>query len=349
MKLLITGGAGFIGSNFVKFVSKEHPDVKITVLDALTYCGNMDNFTPEILRNKNFSFCHGNILDEKLAFNLIKKQDKVVHFAAWTHIDRSITLSDPFMDTDFKGTQVLLEAIKKHPVEKFIHISTSEVYGSAQKVPMDESHPIAPQSPYAGAKAGSDRLAYSYWATYKLPITIIRPFNVYGPNQYPEKLIPFFITNALENKNLLIYGDGKNTRDWTYVTDTVRGIWNALEKKNIDGEVINVGSQMEVNVIDIAKIILNTLKKPDKLLEFIGDRPGHVTRLFANRKKAKSLLNWEPKIPFDKGLEQTINWYVKNKNWWQKIRTKPEYKEFETLWYGQLRKNKQNSKIKGAK
>lgn len=340
MRLLVTGGAGFIGSNFVKFVLKEHPDVKVTVIDALTYCGNLDNFSKEVWNNKKFSFCHGNILDSELVFNLMKSHDKVVHFAAWTHIDRSIELTDPFIDTDFRGTQVLLEAIKKHPVKRFVHISTSEVYGSARKVPMDENHPLAPQSPYAAAKAGAERLVYSYWATYKLPVVIIRPFNVYGNNQYPEKLIPFFITNALENKNLLMYGDGTATRDWTYVSDTIRGVWKALEKKGIEGEEINIGSEMEVDIVTIAKTIVDTLKKPRKLLEFIGDRPGHVVRLFASRKKAKDILDWEPTVSFKDGLKQTINWYVENKKWWQKIRSKTEYKEFEKLWYDKLRKNK---------
>lgn len=342
MRLLVTGGAGFIGSNFVKMVIKEHPEVKVTVLDALTYCGNLDNFPPEVWENKNLSFCQGNILDKELVFNLMKRQDAVVHFAAFTHIDRSIDLSDPFIDTDFKGTHILLEAIRKHPVRRFVHISTSEVYGSAQKVPMDETHPLLPQSPYAAAKAGADRLVYSYFLTYGLPVIIIRPFNVYGPNQYPEKLIPFFVTNAILGKNLLIYGDGKNTRDWTNVSDCVRGIWKALMMEDIEGETINLGSEEEVDVISIAKFILdilcpNTETRVPKT-EFIGDRPGHVKRLLADNSKAKKLLGWEPEIKFNDGLKQTIRWYVDNKPWWKKIREKPEFKDFEESWYEKLRK-----------
>lgn len=335
MNLLVTGGAGFIGSNFVKMVLNEHQDVKVTVLDALTYCGNLDNFPQDIWQNGRFSFVHGNILDRDLVFNLMKGQDKVVHFAAFTHIDRSIDLADPFIDTDFKGTFVLLEAIRKYSVQKFVHISTSEVYGS-YRCTMNEEHPLAPQSPYAASKTGADRLVYSYWTTYKVPVVVVRPFNAYGPYQYPEKLIPFFITQAIEDKNLLIYGDGKNTRDWTHVSDCVRGIWCALQSPDIEGEVINLGSGEEVDVVTISKIILDTLNKSYTSIKFIGDRPGHVKRLVANYDKAKNLLNWEPEIKFTAGLKQTINWYINNKEWWRKIKEKEEYKEFEKAWYGKL-------------
>jgi dTDP-glucose 4,6-dehydratase len=336
MNLLVTGGAGFIGSNFVRMVLKRRPEIKITVLDALTYCGNLDNFPSSVWKNDNFSFCHGNILDKELVFNVMKTQDTVVHFAAFTHIDRSIDITDPFIDTDFKGTYILLEAIKKYPVKRFVHISTSEVYGSAQEVPMSENHPIAPQSPYAASKAGADRLVYSYWITYKLPVVIVRPFNMYGPNQYPEKLIPFFITRALEDKELLVYGDGRNTRDWTYVVDGVEGIWRILETPGIEGEVINLGAENEIDVITISKIILNTLNKSEKLIKFIGDRPGHVKRLVADCKKVKKITGWSVKIGFEEGLKKTIEWYINNKEWWQKIKKKKEFKEFEKLWYSKL-------------
>ena len=343
MRLLVTGGAGFIGSNFVNMVLKEHPEVNVTVLDALTYCGNLDNFPSDVWKNKRASFCHGNILDRDLVFNLMKefRPDGIIHFAAFTHIDRSIDLSDPFMDTDFKGTHILLEAIRKYPVHRFVHISTSEVYGTAQKVPMDETHPLNPQSPYAAAKAGADRLAYSYFLTYKLPIVVIRPFNAYGPNQYPEKLIPFFVTNAILGKNLLIYGDGKNTRDWTYVSDSVRGIWKVLQTSNIEGETINVGTGEEMDVVGIAEVILEELKvqgfKGSKM-EFIGDRPGHVKRLITSLDKAMNLIGWSPEIKFKEGLKRTISWYVDNKKWWEKIRESSEFKNFEDLWYKKLKK-----------
>ncbi|HID94413.1 MAG TPA: dTDP-glucose 4,6-dehydratase [bacterium (Candidatus Stahlbacteria)] len=340
MRLLVTGGAGFIGSNFVKMAYKNHRNVIITVLDALTYAGNLENFPPELWNNKNFSFCRGNILDKHLVFKLIHQADCVVHFASYTHIDRSIDLSDPFIDTDFKGTQVLLEAIRKYPVERFIHISTSEVYGSAQYVPMDESHPIVPQSPYAAAKAGADRLAYAYHLTYNLPIVIIRPFNTYGPNQYPEKLIPFFITNAIENKPLPVYGDGKNSRDWLYVDDCVKGIWAAIEAniKDVQGEIINLGTEKDVDVLTIAQNILKDLDRLPSLIEFVRDRPGHVKRLVASYKKASSLLGWTPTVSFEEGLKKTIDWYNTSKGWWKKIKRKKEFREFEGRWYGYLRR-----------
>ncbi|MCK4352403.1 dTDP-glucose 4,6-dehydratase [candidate division WOR-3 bacterium] len=340
MKLLVTGGAGFIGSNFVNLVLREHPNVNLTVLDALTYCGNLDNFSKEVWENKKFSFCHGNILDKDLVFKLMKNQDIVVHFAAWTHIDRSISLSDPFIDTDFKGTQVLLEAIRKEPVKRFVHISTSEVYGSAQYAPMDENHPIAPQSPYAAAKAGADRLVYSYWMTYKLPVVIIRPFNNYGPNQYPEKLIPYFITNAMKNKSLPVYGNGKNTRDWLWVEDCVKGVWATVEKEGIEGEIINLGSGKDYSILDIAYSILNELKKPESLIEFVGDRPGHVKKLVTSCDKAKTLLDWSPQVSFEKGIKRTIDWYKNNPKWWEKIKKKKEFKDFEKGWYKKLRGSK---------
>ena len=362
MNLLVTGGAGFIGSNFVNMVLKEHPEVKVTVLDALTYCGNLDNFPQNVWENKNFSFCQGNILDRDLVFDLMKDQDEAVHFAAFTHIDRSIDLSDPFIDTDFKGTHILLEAIREYPVRRFVHISTSEVYGSAQKVPMDESHPLNPQSPYAAAKAGADRLVYSYFLTYGLPVVIIRPFNAYGPNQYPEKLIPFFITNTILDKNLLIYGNGKNTRDWTYVKDCVRGIWKVLQAPSIEGEVINLGSGKEVDVVGIAEVILEEfrvqssefrvesskseeLKVKSSKMEFIGDRPGHVKRLIASYDKAENILDWHPEIEFEEGLKRTITWYMDNTEWWEKIREKPEFKNFEKLWYDKLKVKSEKVKV----
>jgi dTDP-glucose 4,6-dehydratase len=342
MRLLVTGGAGFIGSNFVKMVHRNHKDVKITVLDALTYAGNLENFPPQLWNNKNFSFCRGNILDKQLVFKLMRQIDCVVHLASYTHIDRSIDLADPFIDTDFKGTQILLEAIRRHPVERFIHISTSEVYGSAQYIPMDESHPMLPQSPYAAAKAGADRLAYAYYLTYNLPIVIIRPFNTYGPNQYPEKLIPFFTTNAIEDKLLPVYGNGGNSRDWLHVDDCIKGIWAAIEAdiKDIQGEIVNLGTEKDVDVLTVAKDILRNLDKPSSLIEFVQDRPGHVKRLLASYKKASSILDWAPTVSFKEGLNNTIDWYNTSKAWWKKIKKKREFREFERRWYGHLRRNR---------
>lgn len=342
MNLLVTGGAGFIGSNFVKEVLLKD-NVNVTVLDALTYAGNKKNFSKKVWDNPRFTFIEGNILDYELVSRIMDSQDIVVHFAAYTHIDRSIDLSDPFIDTDFRGTHILLESARRHTIKRFVHISTSEVYGSAVDIPMDEEHPIRPQSPYAAAKAGADRLVYSYYITYNLPSVIIRPFNNYGNNQYPEKLIPYFITNALNGKPLPIYGRGENTRDFLWVEDCVDGIIKALETGGIDGEVINLGTGLDFSVNYIAEKILDILGKDRSLIELVGDRPGHVKRLIASYKKAEKLLGWRPAVEFDKGLKRTVDWYVKNREWWEEIKEKEEFKRFEEGWYSSLRKKDNGS------
>ncbi len=336
MRLLVTGGAGFIGSNFVRCILEKRKDIRIIVLDALTYAGNLDNFPGWVWEDANFCFFHGDIRDETLVRNLMRNTDKVIHFAAETHVDRSIDNSDPFISTDIKGTQVLLETIRKEPVERFIHISTSEVYGTTEKVPMDEEHPLKPQSPYAAAKAGADRLAYSFFFTYDLPLIIIRPFNNYGPNQFPEKLIPLFITNAMEEKPLPVYGTGKNTRDWIYVKDCVKAFEKLLDVdvKKIKGEVINLGSGKDTNVLTIADTILGELGKDKSLIKFVADRLGHVKRHISSTEKAKKVIGWEAETDFQKGLISTIKWYKENEEWWRKIKEgKREYKEFYEKWY----------------
>ncbi len=341
MNLLVTGGAGFIGSNFVrKVLSKD--GFNITVLDALTYAGNKKNFSREIWENPKFKFIEGNILDRELVDDITPSHDVVVHFAAYTHIDRSIDLSDPFIDTDFKGTHVLLEAARKCGVERFVHISTSEVYGSATYSPMDEAHPIRPQSPYAAVKAGADRLVYSYYKTYNLPCVTIRPFNNYGYNQYPEKMIPYFITNALQGKTLPIYGTGENTRDWLWVEDCVNGVIKSIESdiNSIQGEVINLGTGIDYSVNQIAGKIIEILGKDSSLVEKVADRPGHVERLVASYEKAKLLLGWQPEVNFDSGLEMTVRWYTNNRPWWEEIISRDEFREFENNWYNFLREEK---------
>jgi dTDP-glucose 4,6-dehydratase len=329
-KLLVTGGAGFIGSNFVKKVLKEDNDTQLVVLDLLTYCGNLKNFTDEERHNPRFLFRRGDIRDRELVTSLMRDVDQVVHFAAETHIDRSIDNSDVFVSTDVMGTHVLLEAIRKHPVERFIHISTSEVYGTAQAIPMTENHPLDPNSPYAATKAGGDRLAYSFYYTYGLPVVILRPFNNYGPNQYPEKLIPLFITNALEDGSLPIYGDGKNTRDWLHVSDCCEAILLALQVDldEVKGQAINVGTGKETDVLTIGTAILERLGKSQELMKMTKDRPGHVKRLCSSTEKAKSLLDFEPTIKFKDGLEDTVEWYRTNEAWWKEIKERKEYKEF---------------------
>jgi len=334
IKVLVTGGAGFIGSNFTKELLKDK-NYKVIVLDKLTYAGNLDNFPEEIKKNHRFEFIKGDIANRVMVQKVIKRVDAIINFAAETHIDRSIASIDPFVSTDFVGTYVLLDEFRKHPKDRFIQISTSEVYGSAQTVPMSEDHPIAPQSPYAATKAGADRMAYSFYKTYHLPIVVIRPFNNYGPNQYPEKLIPFFIANALEDKPLYVYGSGKNTRDWVYVKDCTQALKKILEIdiNKIKGEVFNLGSGKEYAVLEIANIILDYFYKPKSLIRMIADRPGHVERLISGTKKVKQVLGWHTKTQFSKGIIETIKWYEQNQWWWQKIRKRKEYQRFYKEWY----------------
>lgn len=337
VRVLVTGGAGFIGSNFVKKLLAD-PKYEVVILDKLTYAGNLENFSEKIRQDPRFIFFKGDIALRKNVYEAMKNVDKIVHFAAETHIDRSVINIDPFVRTDFIGTYFLLEEFRLNPCDRFIHISTSEVYGSAQTVPMNENHPIAPQSPYAATKAGADRLVHSYFKTYNLPLVIIRPFNNYGPNQYPEKLIPFFTTNAFEDKPLFVYGSGKNTRDWLYVEDCCDAIKKILEINinKVKGEAINLGSGSEVDVLEIANLILKSFNKPKSLIRHIKDRPAHVERLIASTDKAKKLLGWKAKIDFKNGIQQTISWYQRNPDWWQKIRKRKEYKRFYREWYEKL-------------
>jgi dTDP-glucose 4,6-dehydratase len=333
-KVLVTGGAGFIGSHFTKELLKD-PSYKVIVFDKLTYAGNLDNFPSDVLKHPRFEFVKGDIAVKKDVEKVMNRIDIVINFAAETHIDRSIANIDPFVSTDFVGTYVLLEEFRKKPKDRFIQIATSEVYGSAQTVPMTEEHPIAPQSPYAATKAAADRLVYSYYKTYNLPAVIIRPFNNYGPNQFPEKLIPFFIANAMEDKPLFVYGSGKNTRDWLYVKDCVQALKKICEVNinKVKGEVFNLGSGKEYDVMEIADVILDYFNKPKSLIKKVTDRPGHVERLISSTAKVKKILNWSAKTNFTKGLIETIKWYEQNQWWWQKIRKHKEYQRFYKEWY----------------
>lgn len=341
MRLLITGGAGFIGSNFVKYILKKYPDYQVTVLDALTYAGNLDNFEEEVFKNPQFSFHHGNICDKEIVERLMRQTDGVVHFAAETHVDRSILEAGVFIQTDVYGTYVLLEAANKYKVKRFLHISTDEVYGEAKSHsgedrPSLETDPLMPRSPYAASKAGADRLVFSYYTTYKLPVIISRCSNNYGPNQYPEKLIPLFITNALENKPLPVYGSGKNTRDWIYVLDHCEALDLLLHATGQDGEVFNIGGGQEFNILQIGEVILQILGKDESLMQFVKDRPGHVMRHAVNCSKIKKVFGWQPKTDFEEGIRQTVAWYVENESWWRKIKEKSqEYQEFTQKWYGE--------------
>jgi len=337
MRILITGGAGFIGSNFVKYTLDNHPDDRVMVLDALTYAGNLENFSPDTLNNPNFQFFHGNICDEGLVGELMRNADTVVHFAAETHVDRSIHEAGAFLETDVWGTFILLEAAKNSDIQRFVHISTDEVYGEAGDTPSVEGDDLRPKSPYAASKAGADRLAWSYWATHKLPVTISRCSNNYGPLQYPEKLIPLFVTNALEDKPLPVYGHGKNTRDWIYVLDHCSGIDALLRSdgEKVEGEVFNISSECEKSVLEITDIILSALGKPKSLIKHVDDRPGHVARHAVSPAKIKKVLGWTPKYGFEENIESTIGWYRENEAWWRNLKEKQaEYKRWIEAQYG---------------
>lgn len=340
MNILITGGAGFIGSHFAKHILETHPDYHVTVLDALTYAGNINNFSDEERKNARFTFAHGNICDKETVRARMKTADAVVHFAAETHVDRSLLFADDFITTDVYGTFVLLEAAREFSVKRFVHISTDEVYGEAHGEPCTENAPLFPKSPYAASKAGADRLVYSYYVSYGTPVVISRCVNNYGSHQYPEKMIPLFITHALEGSPLPVYGTGKNTREWIHARDHCRAIDKLLHEKNVEGEIFNIGTGDELSVKDIAGMILKNLGKPETLLSFVDDRPGHVQRHAVASEKIRGALGWKPEIPFEKGLQDTIAWYRENQAWWKTIQDKQDYKTFQSLWYGKIKSKK---------
>jgi len=318
--LLVTGGAGFIGSNFINYIHHRYPDYKILLLDALTYAGNLDNIPPSLKSNGHFKFYHGNITHPDIVNNLVAQADIVVHFAAESHVTRSIYDNAIFFETDVIGTQVVANAVVNNPVELFVHISSSEVYGTALTDPMDEEHPLNPMSPYAAAKAGADRLIYSYLKTYDLPAVIIRPFNNYGPCQHLEKAIPNFIVSALQGKPLTVHGDGQSSRDWMYVEDTCAALDRVLhsQRDKVIGQAINLGTGTDTSVVEIARRILRLMNKSENLLQFIDDRPGQVTRHISSTQKSREYLQWEAKIDLDAGLTRTIEFYQNNRQWWER-------------------------------
>ena len=321
---LVTGGAGFIGSNYIRYLLKKYHDIHIINLDKLTYAGNLDNLR-DIENNPRYEFVKGDICDEEVVNRLVKRADVVVNFAAESHVDRSIGRPDDFIRTDVFGTFVLLEAARNHGVDKFIQISTDEVYGSIEDGSFKETDPLMPSSPYSASKAGADRLAFSYYVTYGLPVIITRCSNNFGPYQYPEKLIPLFVTNALEDKPLPIYGDGKNVRDWIYVEDHCDAI-DFLYQNGSDGEVYNIGAGNERNNLEITEIILRELNKPKSLMTFVKDRLGHDRRYSLDCTKIRNM-GWEPGHSFDEAMHYTIQWYVDNRWWWEKLKS-GEYLEF---------------------
>ncbi len=312
MKVLITGGAGFIGSNFVRYLLKS--GYKLKVLDKLTYAGRKENLRGIL---KEIKFLQADITNPRDVEKAIKGCKIVINFAAESHVDRSIKKPAPFLKTNILGTWILLEKALKHKIDLFIQISSDEVYGSISKGYFKENSPLNPSSPYSASKASGDNLCQSYYRTFGLPIIIIRPCNNYGPRQHPEKLIPKTIINAIKGKKIPIYAQGENIRDWIHVEDTCRAIKLILEKGKI-GEIYNVGASQEYRNIDVVRMILNYLEKPHSLIQFVADRPGHDFRYAMDWTKIKNL-GWSPKIQFEKGLISTINWYLNNENWWQKI------------------------------
>ncbi len=330
-KYLITGGAGFIGSNFIKYLLKKYNDIEIVNLDKLTYAGNLENLT-EVEDDKRYSFVKGDIADNNLVDKLFSKGfNYVVNFAAETHVDRSIGDPSDFIRTDVFGVYVLLENARKHGIKKFVQISTDEVYGNVSEGNAKETDPLMPRNPYSASKAGGDRLAYSYYATYQLPVIITRASNNFGPNQHPEKLIPLFVTNAIEDLPLPLYGDGKNVRDWLYVLDHCEAI-DFVIVKGLEGEVYNIAGGNEKENIEITNIILDYLNKPKSLINYVKDRLGHDRRYALNSDKLKSQ-GWAPKRDFTQSLKETVNWYVNNREWWKKIKS-GEFKKFYKEYYG---------------
>ncbi len=320
MKLLVTGGAGFIGSNFVRYMVNKYPNYHIFNLDALTYAGNLENLT-DIEANNNYTFVKGDIADRTFINDLFKKEnfDYVLNFAAESHVDRSITNPDIFIKTNIEGTQVLLDASKSINVKKYLQVSTDEVYGTLGETGyFTEETPLAPNSPYSASKAGADLLVRAYHETYGLPVNLTRCSNNYGPYHFPEKLIPLMIINALHDKPLPVYGDGLNVRDWLYVEDHCQAIDLVLHKGK-NGEVYNVGGNNERTNIEIVKTILKALDKPESLIKFVEDRLGHDRRYAIDASKIKNELGWEPKYNFDTGITHTIDWYLTNNDWWEHI------------------------------
>jgi len=322
--ILVTGGAGFIGSNFVRHIYNKYPDYRIIVLDALTYAGSIENLPININGNSNerLSFWYGNVKNGELVDTLVSQSDIVAHFAAETHVTRSIYDNFLFFETDVLGTQTIANAVLKYRdrIERFIHISTSEVYGTAQKELMDEDHPLMPMSPYAAAKAGADRLVYSYWATYELPAVIIRPFNNYGPYQHLEKATPRFITSCILDEPIRVHGDGSAARDYIFVEDVCKAVDIIMHAdiKKVKGEVFNVASEVHRSMLSVANDVVRMMGKGESLITFVGDRPGQVFRHTGDISKIKKVLNWQPKTAWEDGLAKTITWYKENTTWWER-------------------------------
>jgi dTDP-glucose 4,6-dehydratase len=319
--VLVTGGAGFISSNFVRHLLRA-TDHEVVSLDALTYAGNIENLA-DVISHERLSFVHGDIRDEDLVRDLVEGVDVIVNAAAESHVEKSIRQGGgEFVQTNVEGTRILLDAIRELPVERFILVSSSEVYGTAEYAPMDEEHPLNPRSPYAATKAGADRLAYSYHVTYGLPVVIVRPFNNYGPRQHPEKAIPRFVTQALSDEPLTVHGDGHASRDWLYVDDDAEAIEAVIAAPldTVVGEVINLATGVDISIAEVAELVLDAVGKPRSLMEHLPERPGQVDRHIGSTEKAERLLGWRARTSFAEGLGRTVAWYRENEAWWRAIR-----------------------------
>jgi dTDP-glucose 4,6-dehydratase len=318
---LITGGAGFIGSNFVRHIYKKYPDCKIIVLDALTYAASVNNLPENSFNSERFEFWYGNVLNAEVVDSLVCRSDIVLHFAAESHVTRSIYDNRHFFETDVIGTQVVANSVLRYRdrIELLVHISTSEVYGTAMSKVMDEGHPLNPMSPYAAAKCGADRLVYSYWQTYRIPAVIVRPFNNFGPYQHLEKVIPRFITSCILGEPLTVHGDGSAQRDFLFVQDHCEALDRLIhvERERVIGEIFNLGTGRHISVYEIAKAVKGVMHNSNSQIEFRGERPGQVFRHTCDASKAIATLDWKPSTAFEDGLRQTISWYLANQEWWE--------------------------------
>lgn len=331
--ILVTGGAGFIGSNFIRYILSIE-DLQIINLDALTYAGNLENLS-DIESNPNYKFVHGNIQNKELVTYICQEYNVngIINFAAESHVDRSILSAAPFVETNVTGTLILLEVARELKIKRFLQISTDEVYGSLGKEGLfTEKTPLSPNSPYSASKTSADLLVNAFVHTYGFPGLITRCSNNYGPYQFPEKLIPLMILNALEDNPLPVYGDGLNVRDWIHVLDHCSGIWTVYRKGKI-GEVYNIGGSNEKTNIEIVKLILNILNKPESLIQFVKDRPGHDRRYAIDSTKIETELGWQRNIPFEQGIRDTIKWYIDNPDWSRNVRD-GSYREYYQKQYG---------------
>jgi len=332
VKLVVTGGAGFIGSNFVRFMLRRYDDLEVVNLDKLTYAGNLENLR-DVEDDARYTFVKGDICDAAVVRAALQGADAVVNFAAETHVDRSISGPQDFISTDVLGTHTLLEAVRELAIARYVQISTDEVYGSTETGSFTEESDLAPSSPYSASKAGADLLVLAYHRTYGAPVLITRSSNNYGPWQYPEKIIPLFITNAIDDQALPVYGDGLNVRDWLYVDDNCAGI-DAVLRKGVEGEVYNIGGANEVRNLALTRQILELLGKSPELIRFVADRPGHDRRYSIDCGKLQAL-GWRPATPFETGLERTVSWYRDNPLWWCKIKS-GEWREYYEQQYQEL-------------